>query len=92
MHTDAAQAYGHLSLNMQHLGCSLLSVSAHKFNGPKGIGVGGTERTSLEPLFWGGGQEQLRPGTLPVPLIVDWLPPRPWRWRIGRPDRHGSAP
>ena len=45
MHTDAAQAYGHLSLNMQHLGCSLLSVSAHKFQRSQGNrGSGGTER------------------------------------------------
>ncbi|QNI74728.1 cysteine desulfurase family protein [Synechococcus sp. NOUM97013] len=72
MHTDAAQAYGHLPVNMQHLGCSLLSVSAHKFNGPKGIGaLVARKGTGLDPLFWGGGQEQgLRPGTLPVPLIV----------------------
>ena len=72
MHTDAAQAYGHLELNMQELGCSLLSLSAHKFNGPKGIGALVARRgTGLEPLLWGGGQEQgLRPGTLPVPLIM----------------------
>ena len=72
MHTDAAQAYGHLALNMPRLGCSLLSISAHKFNGPKGIGaLVARKGTGLDPLLWGGGQEQgLRPGTLPVPLIM----------------------
>jgi len=72
MHTDAAQAYGHLQLNAEELGCALISLSAHKFNGPKGIGalvVRG--ETQLQPLQWGGGQEQgLRAGTLPVPLIM----------------------
>lgn len=72
MHSDAAQAYGHLDLQAEDLGCELISLSAHKFNGPKGIGAlvvrGGTQ---LQPLQWGGGQEQgLRAGTLPVPLIM----------------------
>ena len=72
MHTDAAQAYGHIQLHAEELGCALISLSAHKFNGPKGIGAlvvrGGTQ---LQPLQWGGGQERgLRAGTLPVPLIM----------------------
>ena len=72
MHTDAAQAYGHLPLNAEELGCALISLSAHKFNGPKGIGALVVRAgTQLQPLQWGGGQEQgLRAGTLPVPLIM----------------------
>tara|TARA_B100001063_G_scaffold216200_1_gene217700 strand:- start:2033 stop:3172 length:1140 start_codon:yes stop_codon:yes gene_type:complete len=72
MHTDAAQAYGHLPLNAEELGCELISLSAHKFNGPKGIGALVVRAgTKLQPLQWGGGQEQgLRAGTLPVPLIM----------------------
>ena len=72
MHTDAAQAYGHLPLHAEELGCALISLSAHKFNGPKGIGALVVRAgTQLQPLQWGGGQEQgLRAGTLPVPLIM----------------------
>ena len=72
MHTDAAQAYGHLPLDAEELGCELISLSAHKFNGPKGIGALVVRAgTQLQPLQWGGGQEQgLRAGTLPVPLIM----------------------
>ena len=72
MHTDAAQAYGHLPLDAEELGCALISLSAHKFNGPKGIGALVVRAgTQLQPLQWGGGQEQgLRAGTLPVPLIM----------------------
>ena len=72
MHSDAAQAYGHLELQAEELGCALISLSAHKFNGPKGIGALVVRRgTKLQPLQWGGGQEQgLRAGTLPVPLIM----------------------
>ena len=72
LHTDAAQAFGHLRLNRDELGCDLISLSAHKLNGPKGIGALVKRRDlAIQPLVWGGGQEQgLRPGTLPVPLIV----------------------
>ena len=72
MHTDAAQAYGHLPLHAEELGCALISLSAHKFNGPKGVGALVVRAgTQLQPLQWGGGQEQgLRAGTLPVPLIM----------------------
>ena len=72
MHSDAAQAYGHLPMRAEELGCDLISLSAHKFNGPKGIGALVVRQgTTLQPLQWGGGQEQgLRAGTLPVPLIM----------------------
>jgi cysteine desulfurase len=72
-HSDAVQAVGHLELDATSL--DLLSLTAHKFYGPKGVGAlmvrRGNPRVHLEPLFHGGGQQKgLRPGTLPVPLIV----------------------
>lgn len=72
IHTDATQAVGKLPVNLAHLGIDLLSLSAHKFYGPKGIGALWRRRgVSLAPLFDGGGHEQgLRSGTLAVPLIV----------------------
>ncbi|MFO1023521.1 MAG: cysteine desulfurase family protein, partial [Planctomycetales bacterium] len=75
LHTDATQAVGKIPLDLQTLSVDLLSLSAHKFYGPQGIGaLIVRERNAplrLEPLFEGGGQEKrLRSGTLPVPLIV----------------------
>ena len=71
-HTDAAQAFGYLDLEPDRLGIDLMSLSAHKMYGPKGVGaLVIREDLPLEPLQYGGGQEiGLRSGTLPVPLIV----------------------
>ncbi len=72
LHTDAVQAFGHIPLNVNELGVDLLSLSGHKIYGPKGIGaLIMTKKLPITPLQWGGNQEQgIRPGTLPVPLIV----------------------
>jgi cysteine desulfurase len=72
VHTDAVQAAGKLSLDVQQSGVDLLSLSAHKVHGPKGTGVLFVRRgTQIEPLLAGGGQErQRRSGTENVPGIV----------------------
>jgi len=73
-HVDAAQAAGRIPLDVTATRADLVSLSGHKMYGPKGIGalyVRRRPRMRLSPLFSGGGQERgLRPGTLPVPLIV----------------------
>lgn len=72
LHTDAAQAAGRVPLDVAALGVDLVSLSAHKLYGPKGIGALYVRRgVRIAPLFGGGGQERgLRPGTLPTPLCV----------------------
>jgi cysteine desulfurase len=71
-HVDAVQAAGLLPLDVQALQVDLLSLSAHKFYGPKGIGLLYSRRvTPLQPQMLGGGQQQhRRSGTEPIPLIV----------------------
>ena len=72
LHVDAAQALGKVRIDLRKLPLDLMSLSAHKIYGPKGIGALFVRRgVALRPLCWGGGQEKgLRAGTLPVPLIV----------------------
>jgi cysteine desulfurase len=74
-HTDAVQAVGKLPLDVEDMGIDLLSLSAHKLYGPKGVGAlyvrKKDPRVRLEPQIDGGGHERgMRSGTLAVPLIV----------------------
>ncbi|MDB5352939.1 MAG: iscS [Planctomycetota bacterium] len=74
-HTDATQAVGKVLLDVQRDRIDLLSLSAHKIYGPKGIGALYVRRREpqvrLVPLFDGGGHERgMRSGTIPVPLAV----------------------
>lgn len=75
-HVDAAQGFGKRIAELQNQRIDFISVSGHKIYAPKGIGAlivrrRGYERPPLTPLVFGGGQERgLRPGTLPVALIV----------------------
>jgi cysteine desulfurase len=75
-HVDAAQGFGKELDQLRHPRIDLLSVSAHKIHGPKGVGAlvlrrRDGARPPLTPLFHGGGQELgLRPGTIPVALVA----------------------
>lgn len=73
-HTDAAQAAGRVPLDVRDMHIDMMSISAHKMYGPKGIGalyVRTGVRRRLRPVQFGGGQEGgMRPGTLNVPAIV----------------------
>jgi cysteine desulfurase len=74
LHTDAAQAAGKIPLDVRTGPLDLMSITAHKLYGPKGVGalyVRGEARAHLQPIVFGGGQERgLRPGTLPTHQIV----------------------
>ncbi len=75
LHCDAVQAVGKMPLDLSELPVDLLSLTAHKMYGPKGVGAlfvrREARRIGIDPLLDGGGHEHgLRSGTLPVPLIV----------------------
>lgn len=75
LHTDAAQAVGHMHVDVEKMSIGLMSFSAHKLYGPKGIGAlyirGLRPRVSVDPMVRGGGQERgIRSGTLNVPGVV----------------------
>lgn len=74
LHVDAAQSAGKVPIDVAALGADLLSVTAHKLYGPKGIGAlyaSAGQRAILQPLQYGGGQERgIRSGTLAVHQIV----------------------
>lgn len=71
-HTDAVQAAGHLAIDVQHDNIDMLSLSAHKFHGPKGIGLLFAQSSiQLTSLIRGGGQERgKRAGTENLPGII----------------------
>jgi cysteine desulfurase len=75
-HVDAAQSFARELPALRHPRVDLVSVSAHKIHGPKGVGAlivrrRNGRRPPMTPLTFGGGQERgLRPGTVPVPLVV----------------------
>lgn len=71
-HTDAVQAVGHLTINVQRDNIDMLSLSAHKFHGPKGIGLlFAKSNIQLTSLIRGGGQERgKRAGTENLPSII----------------------
>jgi cysteine desulfurase len=95
-HTDAAQGFARETQALRHERIDLISASAHKIGGPKGVGAllarrREKERPPIAPLLFGGGQERgLRPGTLPVALIAAfgmaaevWAREARERWRQG---------
>ncbi|HEY5194261.1 MAG TPA: cysteine desulfurase family protein [Solirubrobacteraceae bacterium] len=96
LHVDASQAVAKLDIDVERLGVDLMSISAHKLNGPKGVGAlyirSGALPSGLPPLMHGGGQELgRRAGTLPVAQIVGFgeaarLALLRWREDMGRVD------
>lgn len=72
LHTDAVQAVGHIPVSVDDLGVDMLSISAHKLYGPKGIGALYVRKgTRIAPIIYGGGQEnRMRSGTENIPAIV----------------------
>ena len=73
-HVDAAQATGKVHIDLDALPVDLMSITAHKFYGPKGIGalyIADRPGCHVEPLLFGGGQQRrIRPGTMPAELIA----------------------
>ncbi len=74
LHVDASQAAGKLPIDLKKIPIDLLSLTAHKIYGPKGVGalyIKQKPKVRIQPVIFGGGQEQgVRPGTLPTHQIV----------------------
>ncbi len=95
-HVDAAQSAGKLPIDLANLPVDLLSLTAHKMYGPKGIGalyIADRPGCHVEPLLFGGGQQRrIRPGTLPVPLIAAFgLAASLARAQMAEDERHVAA-
>lgn len=91
-HTDAAQAYGKIDLDVEDMNIDLMSISGHKVYASKGIGAlyvrRKKPRVRLTPLIHGGGQERgMRSGTLSTPLIVGFGEAA----RIAKEEMHDEA-
>jgi len=72
-HVDIVQSFGKIQLDLKEARIDCVSFSAHKIGGPKGIGglyLNDKARRRLRPLFFGGGADSLRSGTMPTPLIA----------------------
>ena len=79
-HTDAVQAIGHIDFSLHEQPVDLLSLSSHKFYGPKGVGALYVRtKTRLKHIFFGGQERKLRPGTENLPGIVL---ARRWNWLL----------
>jgi len=71
-HVDAAQSFGKINIDVKKMNIDFLSLSGHKIYGPKGVGaLYINKKNKISSIMFGGNQERsIRPGTLPVPLIV----------------------
>ncbi|MCL2151513.1 MAG: cysteine desulfurase [Oscillospiraceae bacterium] len=89
LHTDAVQGFCKIPLNVKTLGADIVSVSAHKIHGPKGVGaLYVKEGVKLSPLIFGGSQEKgKRPGTEALPAIAGFGEAA----RLGRLEFHDTS-
>ncbi len=92
-HVDAVQAYGKIPINIRDLKADLISFSAHKIHGPKGVGMLYMRKgTRLHPLMLGGGHERkLRSGTVNVPCIAGFALAASMKTESMREDQINSA-
>ena len=74
-HVDAVQAFGKLPLNVNKIGCDMMTVSSHKIHGPKGAGALYLKSAVriVSPVLGGGQEKDIRPGTEPMPAIAGFF-------------------